>query len=260
MLTTMKGQVWGQVWDQVRGQVRDQVRGQVGDQVRDQVYRQIHRAIWGQHDAGWLSFYDYFRTHVPTVTGPDRLAGLMQVAQAAGWWWPFSGAVVLTERPTALHRDGQGRLHCADGPALAYPDGFAIWAWHGTRVPADLILKGWDLPAIFAERNAEVRRCAIERLGWDRFVQDSGLRKVASAPDPGNDPYHLALYDLPEQLNDLYDEPARILLCVNGTPEADGERHRFGLPVPAHHTDPVAAAAELYGWPTEAYRQLQVRR
>jgi hypothetical protein len=185
---------------------------------------------------------------------------MMRVAKSAGWWWPFANAVILTERPTSLHRDSQGRLHHETGPALAYPDGFAIWAWHGTRVPRDLIETGWDLKQIFDEPNAEIRRCAIERIGWDQFIQDSGLKKVASAPDPGNAPYHLALYDLPDELSDLYDDEARILLCVNGTEERDGTRHRFGLPVPAHHTDPVEAAADLYGWPVAAYRQMEVRR
>ena len=28
----------------------------------------------------------------------------------------------------------------------------------------------------------------------------------------------------------------------------------------ARHDDPVAAAADLYGWPVEAYRRLEVRR
>jgi hypothetical protein len=185
---------------------------------------------------------------------------MMRVAKSAGWWWPFADAVILTERPTTLHRDGQTRLHSENGPALAYPDGFAIWSWHGVRVPQHLIETGWDLKQIFDEPNAEIRRCAIEKIGWDRFIQDSGLKKVASCPDPGNAPHYLALYDLPDGLDDLYDAEARILLCVNGTEERDGTRHRFGLPVPAHHTDPVEAAAELYGWPVEAYRQLQIRR
>ena len=180
------------------------------------------------------------------------------VDAAAGW--PFANAVILTERPTVLHRDGQARLHCEDGPALSYPDGFAIWAWHGVRVPQQLIETDWNLKQIFDEPNAEIRRCAIEKIRWDQFIQESGLKKVASAPDPGNAPYHLALYDLPDNLSDLYDAEARILLCVNGSPEPDGEHRRFGLPVPAHHNDPLEAASDVYCWPVETYRQLQVRR
>ncbi len=184
----------------------------------------------------------------------------MAVAQNAGWWFPMRDVVVLCERPTEIHRDPQGRLHCEDGPAVRYPDGFAVYSWHGNRVPQDLIEKGWGLKEIFEEPNSEIRRCAIEKIGWDIFIQESGLKKVASCPDPGNDPFHLALYDLPDELEELYEAPARILLCVNGTVERDGTRRRFGLPVPAHHHDPVEAAADLYGWPVAAYRQLEVRR
>ncbi len=115
----------------------------------------------------------------------------------------------------------------------------------------------WDLSRVLAERNAEVRRCGIERHGWDAVTDR--LTLADEADDPGNPGQRLELYDLGADLADLYPEPARILLCTNGTVERDGTRRRFGLPVPAAHTDPVAAAADLYGWPVEAYRRLEVR-
>jgi hypothetical protein len=97
----------------------------------------------------------------------------------------------------------------------------------------------------------------IEIVGWDQFTKH--LTLVAEAPDPGNAPHMIGLYDLPDGF-DLYEQRARILLVTNGTVERDNTRHRFGLPVPAHHTDPIEAAADLYGWPVAAYRQLEVRR
>ncbi len=233
-----------QVWDQVRGQVGDQVWGQVRD------------AVWGQHEAGYLGWCDAMQ-----LIGVNLdVAGLSTVARNAGWWWPMRDTVILTDRPDTLHRDPQGRLHCETGPALRYRDGWAIHAIHGVRVPADLIEHGWDVARILEEGNAEVRRAAIELTGWEHFISDSGLTLVASAPDPGNPPHELELYDLPDRLRDMYDDQARILLCTNGSVEPDGTRRRYGLPVPAHHNDPVAAAADLYGWPVEAYRQLEVRR
>jgi hypothetical protein len=262
----VRGQVWGQVgdqvWDQVRdqvwgqvwGQVGGQVWGQVGDQVGDQVWGQVGGAIYGQHDAGWLSFYDVFR-RMRGVAGPERLVGLSAVARSAGWWWPFRGAAVLTERHDVLHRDAQGRLHCATGPAVTYPDGFAVHAWHGVRVPADLIEAGWDTTRILREGNAEVRRCAIERLGWDRFVADAGLAQVGeSAPDPGNPGNDLALYDVPER---IYDAPVRVLLCTNGSPERDGTRRRFGLTTPGHISDPIEAAAWTFGVAPSEYLAME---
>ena len=237
-------QVWGQVGGQVRGQVGGQVRGQVRD------------AVWGQHEAGYLGWCDAMQ-----LIGVNLdVAGLSTVARNAGWWWPMRDTVILTDRPDTLHRDPQGRLHCETGPALRYRDGWAIHAIHGVRVPADLIEHGWDVARILEEGNAEVRRAAIELTGWEHFILAAGLTLVASAPDPGNPPHDLELYDLPDRLRDMYDDQARILLCTNGSVEPDGTRRRYGLPVPAHHDDPVAAAADLYGWPAEAYRQLEVRR
>ena len=234
--------------DQVGGQVWDQVRGQVRDQVWD--------AVWGQHEAGYLGWCDAMQ-----LIGVNLdVAGLSTVARNAGWWWPMRDTVILTDRPDTLHRDPQGRLHCETGPALRYRDGWAIHAIHGVRVPADLIETGWDVKRTLEEDNAEVRRAAIELTGWEHFISDSGLTLVASAPDPGNPPHDLELYDLPDRLRDMYDDQARILLCTNGSVEPDGTRRRYGLPVPAHHNDPVAAAADLYGWPVEAYRRLEVRR
>jgi len=216
----------------------------------------VYRAVYGQHEAAWFSWIDALG-RIGAV-GTERMAGLFRVARNAGWWWPFRGVVILTERACELHRDAQGRLHHETGPAMAYPDGFAIHAWHGVRVPADLIEDGWSTKRILAEPNAEIRRCAIERLGWDQFIADARLKRIGKpVPDPGNPGCEISLYDVPEK---IYDERVRVLLCTNGTVERDGTRRRFGLTTPAHFSDPVAAAAWTFDFPVEAYRSLQFRR
>ena len=156
-------------------------------------------------------------------------------------------------------RDDDGRLHNADGPALLYPDGWGIWAWHGVRVPQDLIEgPGWTTDQIMREPNAEVRRAAIERMGWSAFVAAAGLRQVGeTVPDPGNPGHDLALFDLPEQ---IFDEPVRVLLCTNGSTERDGTRRRFGLTVPAEIASPLDAAGWTYGLRGDQYARLQRRK
>lgn len=157
-------------------------------------------------------------------------------------------------RPDAFRRDAQGRPHCPDGPAAVWPDGWAVHVWHGTRVPASLIRGDWDTDRILREPNTEVRRCAIERMGWPEFITAAGLRQVGdSAPDPGNPGQRLTLYDLPTA---IYNVPVRVLLCTNGTPERDGTRRSYGLTVPAQTPDPVSAAAGLLGLTREQYLTL----
>ena len=263
----VQAQVWAQVWDQVQAQVGaqvgDQVRDQVSGQVDGKVRAQVGSSLWGQHDAGWLSWADAM-----TRIGVDCDArGLSQVARSAGWWWAGRDIAILTDRPDTLHRDAQGRLHCPTGPALRYRDGWSIYAWHGTRVPADLIETGWDIQRTLTEPNAEVRRCAVEitagRDGWDRIIREAGWRQVGQdEPDPGNPGQILRLYHVPYSGAErggvgLYDDPVRLLHCVNATRERDGSRHEFGLTVPADIADPVAAAAWTFGVTPDAYRSLQ---
>ena len=158
-------------------------------------------------------------------------------------------------------RDAQARLHGPKGPAIEYADGYALNAWHGTRLPETFHATEWTLEAVMKEPNAEVRRCAIEATGWEKFVAESGMKPVGEpVPDPGNAPYELALYDLPEALDGLYTQKARVLLCTNGTVERDGTRHQYGLIVEGHQTDPVEAAASLYGVTKDQYIQLEIRK
>jgi hypothetical protein len=66
----------------------------------------------------------------------SRLDALCVACRKVDWWWPMNEAVVLTDRPTVISRDSRGHLHNEGGPALAYTDGFALHARHGTALPA----------------------------------------------------------------------------------------------------------------------------
>jgi hypothetical protein len=148
--------------------------------------------------------------------------------------------------------DGTDRLHCDDAPALEWANGEAVYALHGTIVPPDLVREGWSVERIDQEWNSEVRRQAIERMGWETYIRGAGLRPVGTAPDPGNDGAVLELFDLPR-------DDARVLVMRNGSPDRDGARRLYAEAVPSHIDDPVEAAAWQYGCPVEVYRHLQRR-
>ncbi|WP_280233724.1 DUF6745 domain-containing protein [Nocardia cyriacigeorgica] len=174
------------------------------------------------------------------------------VAATCGPWWPEKNLCVVSERPETLRTEevddlGQVRLHCADGPAVRYADGWELYFWHGTRVPSWVITDP-TAEAIDRETNIEVRRCAIERLGWPAYLEESGMALLTTAPDPGNHGFELMLYDLSRN--------QRVLVAVNGSVERDGTRRRYGLTVPGYLSDPVDAAAWTYGLTGPQYAQL----
>jgi len=227
------------------------------DDARSEWTRQYRGGnLWCSWEAWATWFRDVGHLDLPGDLW-DRLKASEDMTLAGPSWW-YEGLCVVSDRPTVLHLEsagGQTRLHCETGPAVAWADGWGVYAWHGTVVPAWAIDGTATVERILAEPNAEVRRAAAEAYGWPRFIVDAGLTQVgASVPDPGNPGNELTLYDLPSQ---VFDEPVRLLLCTNATPERDGSRHRFGLTVPADITDPVAAAAWTFDLDPVTYAALE---
>lgn len=229
--------------------VRDQVAREARDRLDADLARRVRgwslHAVYGQHDAAWLAGFDFLGRVAPHASTVGKLAGLVRVARAAGWWWPFEQVAVVTERPAVLARDDQGRLHGEDGPAIAYSDGLALHCWRGMPVPADLIgrLDQLTVERIHAEQNLELRRVLTERYGLDRYLRDAGATRMG-ADETG------VLWRLPVD----GDEPLVMVEVINSSSEPDGSRRRYWLRVPPTTRSAREAVAWTFGLAPEEYR------
>ncbi|GAA3829904.1 DUF6745 domain-containing protein [Streptomyces chiangmaiensis] len=222
-----------QLWDgtvmlteRIRTGVIEALAGAAGDE--QSVRLVLLDAVLGQHDAAWLAAFD-------GQDGGRTLDGTAAVARAAGWWWPYERAVIVCERPTELHRDEAGRLDRGDGPALAFPDGFALHAWRGMPVPAEFLsgLVGLTPRRIREEENAELRRVMLEYYGYDRYLEESGAEPVQR--DETGVLWRIELEG---------DEPLVMVEVVNSTPEPDGTHRTYWLRVPPR----IRTAREGVAW------------
>ena len=154
---------------------------------------------------------------------------------------------LLSERHCRLSRDADGRLHDEIGPAVAWPDGFAVYAWHGVRVPRQVITDpdACDPATVLAEPNLEVRRVAIERIGYERLLTALRLEPVATDRTG-----RLWRVDLPP------DEPLVLVEVENATREADGSHRRYFLRVPPDMRTAREAVAWTFGAPPDEWRPL----
>ena len=228
-------QLWAQLGDQLRGQLGDQLRAQLGDQLwahRRAHLPEIYDATWwGYGDfigswSWWVPFYVYPRDvlGLKYVTKEDaRLNAWAELMQSSGWWMPLKGMVIACERPSAITRDDRGRLHCEDGPALAFRDGYGLYAWHGVRLPAQVIESPDSLTheQILGEPNAEVRRVMITRYGAERLMRDAKAKRL-----------HVDDWGTLWRLDLQGDEALVCVEVVNSTAEPDGSWSRYWLRVP----------------------------
>ncbi len=166
---------------------------------------------------------------------------------------------MVADRPRELHRDAGGRLHAERGPAIAYPDGWALHFWHGLGIPRshEWIITSRErlcLQAIEAESNAELRRVMLEIFGFERYLAEREARVIATDEVHGQ----------PRRLLEVTvaGEPIRIVEVVNGSLEPDGTRRKFHLGAARNPlsrelpSTPAEAIANSYGIAPEAYREL----
>jgi hypothetical protein len=172
------------------------------------------------------------------------LGGLRMLA-GGGWWWPYEGFVILADRPSVVARDERGRLHRTDGPAVAYRDGYGLWAIHGVRVPQEVVEAPETLTAerILGEPNAEVRREMMKRHGYEKFLRAAGAKLIHEDTDPFGFPRRLHRVELPD------DEPLHMVEMTNSTPEADGSRKVYMLRVDPGARTCQGAIASTWRYP-----------
>jgi hypothetical protein len=180
---SVRASVRDSIWDSVRASVRDSVRNSVGDSVGDSVWDSVgdsvkgfnyFETIFGSHEAHWLGFYDYF-FEVLKLESCSKLIPLMDFAKEGGWFYPYKNVCMVTERPIEIHMKDQ-RIHNDGGPAIRYSDEFSVWALNGVRVPQEIAeTKAEDINVdrVLKEKNAEVRKEIIRKIGMERLLNET---------------------------------------------------------------------------------------
>jgi hypothetical protein len=156
-----------------------------------------------------------------------RAIAYARTCESACWWWPHREFVMVSERPTELHRDERGRLHNESGPSIAWPDGWGFHTVHGVQVPHNIIEhpESVTVAQIDAESNAEVRRVMVERFGRDRYMRESGAKLIDEGADQFGKPQRLWRREWKDG------RVLQLLEVVNSSPEPDGSYKVYWLGV-----------------------------
>lgn len=195
----------------------------------------------GQHDLYWLGFYG-FLTEVLGLEWDGNLKPHLELARNCGWWMPFEDICICCERHSTLKRDENNDPHCEDGPAIAYPDGWKLYFWHGVSIPEEWIedTDNVDPSLALTWENIEQRRCLAEILGWDKVISQLNPTIIDTDVDPQIG--ELIEVDLPDSGNE------RFLRVVCGT------GRKFVIPVPPHVETALQANAMTYGLDPEIFK------
>lgn len=148
------------------------------------------------YDAGWTAFYDFFEQIGVEYDKSWNFSEWKSFIKNSGVF-----ATVLCEnvafvciRPCAVHRNEAGDLHNEKGPAIAWADGYCDFSLNGVWVDEALVMteaEKLDPTMLLKEKNAEIRREIVRKIGIERVVTKLGAETVDKA-----DGYELLLLDL----------------------------------------------------------------
>ena len=117
---------------------------------------------------------------------PKELNCFINFVQKVDFIIPFKGLAIVSAAPQIKWQEipAEGDfnpmpanriLHCEDGPAVFYPDGFSIWAIEGILVDEQIVMspETQTIEQIEQEDNEEVKRIRLNRFGWHRYLQET---------------------------------------------------------------------------------------
>ena len=217
---------------------------------------------WFRHSAAHVSLVTYIRQcaimdffmHHPFPYRPPNqehavINCLFTLARNACMMICYQTHVFLVRLPAHIRFDEQLRLHYEAGPAVEYVDRTGTYAWHGNIIP-DVWITEKDRPTAqeaLQTENVELRRAAMEIVGWDAIIQQLDYSVIETDPDE-------EIGTLIEvRAPDIGMERERFLRVQCGTGRS------FCLPVPPNIRTALEANAWTYDIDPSMLRDLEVR-
>lgn len=195
--------------------------------------------MFSQFDAPFVALYEFARAaKLPLdrelIALGDAAIELLDSTFAAVL---FEGSVLLFDRPLHMGFDPSNLLSSTNGPAFEPDCGESIYAVNGVILPAPKRTPNWRQLSVEIT-NPQQRAAVIEYMGWERFfsmVPRSAKTKL----------------DTDSHFGELYEvwcgrQEFTLLVVVNSTPEPDGSRKKFVIPVD-HNCRPLPNAADPMG-------------
>ena len=137
--------------------------------------------------AGWVSYLAAFRD----VLGLDlpehkKFKHYEDAARHGGFRVMHEEFCIVSDFPEFIKIDDGNRPHCENGPSHKWRDGWALYHWHGVKVPKEWILNSEKLTAIevLKTEDVEQRAAGCEIVGWEKIEKELGAKIIN---DSGSD-------------------------------------------------------------------------
>lgn len=162
---------------QLRSPLDRQLDSKLHSPLHRQLFRQLNKinndwylSLWW---LSWCGYYDFTKM-IGVDFDIDKFDLLIGFLKNIIFCVPYDGIFFMSKKPININWKNK-LLHCENGPAIEFKDGYGLWALNGVTVtkevvetPADKL----DPKLILNEKNAEVRREIVRKIGIERIVKE----------------------------------------------------------------------------------------
>jgi len=230
----------------------DAIRAEIKENCLDGI-KYVRAGMYGQHDAGFISYYDFFLQEFGIG---KEMEGLIELTKSAGWVWCFEDLVIVSEKPVTLTMNGQNQLHNEKKPALEYRDGTKLYCFNGVSLPEKWVLERetMDPTEILECEDTDKRAAGIALYGYDRLKCQLDYKVIEG--DPTTDIGALVQISIPGLMH-----PGRFLeaVCPRNGPVFLGVPYNNPWDDDRPINTAVGAQAFLAGFPESAYQHPPIR-
>jgi hypothetical protein len=143
-------------------------------------YDFLHGYISDEYGKAHSSFSKYFLTS----TGIQHLKRYIKFLKSGCFLsLLFRGLALISRRPKHIKFNSSHRLHCEGSAAIEWRDGWKLFYLNGVLVPEEVAVTpagSLDPSHVMRERNVEVRREIVRKIGVERILQKLGGKIIDS--------------------------------------------------------------------------------
>lgn len=197
---SLRESLWDSMWDSLGDSLRDSLRESLGNSLRESLGNSLWDSLdkslreslgdsmgdskikytttwfWGSFDSYWICFYLFSKLIGVKFKKTDyqMLLKYAALAKSSFWFYPFENICVMVRKPKNIKLNENEKKHCDGGPAIEFNDGWKLWALNDVIVSKEISetpASELDPKLILKEKNVEVRRELLRKIGVERFLK-----------------------------------------------------------------------------------------
>jgi len=155
----------------------------------------------GNACSGYCCLYDYLGSELISLDKKTNVVFdiFKNITKELHFFFVFEKIVFISEKPKYIKYNSNNQLHCESGPSVEYGDGYSMYNLNGVLVNRNIVETSFDrLDArlLLSERNAEVRREIVRKIGIERICKDLGAQVIEKGTDQIGKPCELLKLDI----------------------------------------------------------------